>query len=226
MYPRTLSTVAVSAPNAICVSLYATIAVVVNSISVGPVFRVARNKTAPKPTTSTRSVGSEVGSSSAYGAHAPILPAILERIVLATGGDRERYHQAIAGSLCISADMAHAVHPNYMDRHEANHRPVLNGGPVIKSNAQQRYATCSRTAALFQELCRRAEVPVQHYAHRTDLPCGSTIGPITATLLGIPTVDVGSPMLSMHSARELGGSADPELMTRALCRFFSWPDTV
>lgn len=168
----------------------------------------------------------EVGSSSAYGAHAPILPAILERIVLATGGDRERYHQAIAGSLCISADMSHAVHPNYMDRHEANHRPVLNGGPVIKTNAQQRYATCSRTAALFQELCRRAEVPVQHYAHRTDLPCGSTIGPITATLLGIPTVDVGNPMLSMHSIRELGGSADPELMTRALCRFFGWPDTV
>lgn len=168
----------------------------------------------------------EVGSSSAYGAQAPILPAILERIVLATGGDRERYHQVLAGSLCVSADMAHAVHPNYMERHEASHRPVLNGGPVIKSNAQQRYATCARTAALFQELCRRAEVPVQHYAHRTDLPCGSTIGPITATLLGIPTVDVGSPMLSMHSARELAGSADPELMTRALSQFFSWPDPV
>lgn len=168
----------------------------------------------------------EVGSNSAYGAQAPILPTILERLVLATGGDRERYHQAIAGSLCVSADMAHAAHPNYLDRHEAHHRPVLNGGPVVKSNAQQRYATCARTAALFQELCRRAEVPVQHYAHRTDLPCGSTIGPITATLLGIPTVDVGNPMLSMHSVRELGGSADPELMTRALTGFFSWPDPV
>jgi aspartyl aminopeptidase len=168
----------------------------------------------------------EVGSNSAYGAQAPILPSILERIVLATGGDRERYHQVLAGSLCVSTDMAHAVHPNYLDRHEANHRPVLNGGPVIKSNAQQRYATCARTAALFQELCRRAEVPVQHYAHRTDLPCGSTIGPITATLLGIPTVDVGSAMLSMHSARELAGSADPELMTRALCQFFGWADAI
>jgi len=168
----------------------------------------------------------EVGSGSAYGAQAPILPTILERLVLATGGDRERYHQVIAGSLCVSADMAHAAHPNYLDRHESHHRPVLNGGPVIKSNAQQRYATCARTAALFQELCRRVEVPVQHYAHRTDLPCGSTIGPITATLLGIPTVDVGSPMLSMHSLRELGGSADPELMTRALTGFFSWSDPV
>lgn len=168
----------------------------------------------------------EVGSNSAYGAQAPILPTILERLVLATGGDRERYHQVIAGSLCVSADMAHAAHPNYLDRHEAHHRPVLNGGPVIKSNAQQRYATCARTAALFQELCRRVEVPVQHYAHRTDLPCGSTIGPITATLLGIPTVDVGNPMLSMHSARELGGSSDPELMTRALTGFFSWPEPV
>jgi aspartyl aminopeptidase len=168
----------------------------------------------------------EVGSSSAYGAQAPILPTILERIVLACGGDRERYHQAIAGSLCVSADMAHAVHPNYPDRHEANHRPILNGGPVIKTNAQQRYATCARTAALFQELCRRADVPVQHYAHRTDLPCGSTIGPITATLLGIPTVDVGNSMLSMHSAREMAGSEDPELMTRVMARFFTWPDPV
>ena len=168
----------------------------------------------------------EVGSNSAYGAQAPILPSILERIVLATGGNRERYHQVIAGSLCVSTDMAHAVHPNYADRHEAHHRPGLNCGPVIKTNAQQRYATCARTAALFQELCRKAEVPVQHYAHRTDLPCGSTIGPITATLLGIPTVDVGNPMLSMHSARELAGSEDPELMTRALSGFFGWADAV
>jgi aspartyl aminopeptidase len=120
--------------------------------------------------------------------------------------------------------MAHAVHPNYPDRHEARHRPVINGGPVIKVNSQQRYATCARTAALFQELCRLEQVPVQHYAHRTDLPCGSTIGPITATLLGIPTVDVGNPMLSMHSAREMAGAADPERMVRVLSRFLRTPD--
>ena len=166
----------------------------------------------------------EVGSDSAYGAGAPLLPAVLERLVLARGGDRDAFHQSVARSLCVSADMAHAVHPNYPDRHEARHRPVLNGGPVIKINSQQRYATCARTAALFRALCQQAEVPVQHYAHRTDLPCGSTIGPITATLLGIRTVDVGNPMLSMHSAREMAGANDPELMVRALHRFLLCDD--
>lgn len=168
----------------------------------------------------------EVGSGSAQGAGAPVLPAVLERILLGLGQGREDYHRAIAGSLCVSADMAHAVHPNYPDRHEARHKPVLNGGPVIKVNAQQRYATCARTAALFGELCQQEGVPVQHYAHRTDLPCGSTIGPITATLLGVRTVDVGNPMLSMHSARELGGARDPEMMARALGRFLLCPDAI
>lgn len=161
----------------------------------------------------------EVGSASAYGAHGPSLPAVLERIVLGLGGSRADYLQVLAGSLCVSADMAHAVHPNYADRHEPQHRPHLNGGPVIKVNSQQRYATCARTAAWFQELCKQEGVPVQHYAHRTDLPCGSTIGPITSTLLGIPTIDVGNPMLSMHSVRELCGAADPGLMIRVLSRF-------
>jgi aspartyl aminopeptidase len=152
------------------------------------------------------------------------LPRALERIALAKKGSREDFHRALAGSLCVSADMAHAVHPNYTSRHEERHKPVLNGGPVIKINAQQRYATSGATAALFRDLCAKAEVPVQHYAHRTDLPCGSTIGPIASTLLGIRTVDVGNPMLSMHSARELGGSADPAMMTRVLERFYGCPD--
>jgi aspartyl aminopeptidase len=166
----------------------------------------------------------EVGSESAYGAHSGFLPRALERIVSGRGGSREDYHRALAGSLCASADMAHAVHPNYESRHEARHKPVLNGGPVIKVNAQQRYATSGATAALFRDLCARAEVPVQHYAHRTDLPCGSTIGPIASTLLGIRTVDVGNPMLSMHSARELGGAKDPAMMTRVLGLFYSCAD--
>jgi aspartyl aminopeptidase len=157
----------------------------------------------------------EVGSASAAGAGSAVLPRILERLV----PDREAFHQACARSTCVSADMAHAVHPNYASRHEPRHRPALNGGPVIKSNAQQRYATTSATAAMFAELCREVEVPVQLYAHRTDLPCGSTIGPITSTLLGIATVDVGNPMLSMHSAREMAGSRDPALMTRVLARY-------
>jgi aspartyl aminopeptidase len=166
----------------------------------------------------------EVGSETAYGAHSGFLPRALERIVLGRGGSREDYHRALAGSLCVSADMAHAVHPNYESRHESRHKPVLNGGPVIKINSQQRYATSGATAALFRDLCARAEVPVQHYAHRTDLPCGSTIGPIASTLLGIRTVDVGNPMLSMHSIRELGGAKDPAMMTRVLTSFYGCPD--
>jgi aspartyl aminopeptidase len=166
----------------------------------------------------------EVGSGSAYGAEAPLLPTLIERVVEGTGGSRDDYHRALARSLCISADMAHAVHPNYAERHEARHKVVLNGGPVVKVNTQQRYATCARTAALFQEICRREEIPVQFYAHRTDLPCGSTIGPITATRLGIRTVDVGNPMLSMHSSREMAGTRDPERMVRAFGAFFRTPD--
>lgn len=161
----------------------------------------------------------EVGSGSATGAGAPLLPAVLERVLLAQGADRDDYHAALSRSMCVSADMAHALHPNYPDRHEARHRPVLNGGPVIKHNAQQRYATSGETAARFEALAKRLDVPVQHYAHRTDLPCGTTIGPITATLLGIRTVDVGNPMLSMHSARELGGAKDPQWMVRVLAGF-------
>ena len=161
-----------------------------------------------------------------FRSHSGFLPRALERIILGRGGSREDYHRALAGSLCVSADMAHALHPNYPDKHEARHRPRLNGGPVIKVNSQQRYATCARTAAMFEALCRDADVPVQHYAHRTDLPCGSTIGPITATLLGIRTVDVGNPMLSMHSIRELGGCEDPALMVKALTGFYGFEGTV
>jgi aspartyl aminopeptidase len=157
----------------------------------------------------------EVGSDSAAGAGSAVLPRILERLV----PDREAFHQACARSTCVSADMAHAIHPNYASRHEPRHKPVFGGGPVIKVNTQQRYATTATTAAMFAELCRAEDVPVQYYAHRTDLPCGSTIGPITSTLLGIATVDVGNPMLSMHSAREMASSKDPALMTRVLTRF-------
>jgi aspartyl aminopeptidase len=166
----------------------------------------------------------EVGSETAYGAHSGFLPRALERIILGRKGSREDYHRALAGSLCVSADMAHAVHPNYASRHEERHKPVLNGGPVIKVNAQQRYATSGATAALFRDLCARAEVPVQHYANRTDLPCGSTIGPIASTLLGIRTLDVGNPMLSMHSVRELSGAKDPALMARVLGLFYGCDD--
>ena len=157
----------------------------------------------------------EVGSASAAGAGSAVLPRILERLA----GEREAFLRACARSTCVSADMAHAVHPNYASKHEPRHKPQLNGGPVIKTNTQQRYATTAETAAMFAALCAEEDVPVQHYVVRTDMPCGSTIGPITATLLGIATVDVGNPMLSMHSARELGGAKDPEMMNRVLTRY-------
>jgi aspartyl aminopeptidase len=112
--------------------------------------------------------------------------------------------------------MAHATHPNYSDRHEPGHWVELNGGPVIKTNASQRYATDARTAAAFVAACDRAAVPVQHFVSRNDMPCGSTIGPITSARLGIATVDVGAPQLAMHSARELMGAADPSMYAAAL----------
>ena len=163
----------------------------------------------------------EIGSDSATGAGSPILADALERIAQCLGADREQYLRAVARSLCVSADGAHAVHPNYPERHEPGHLPVLNGGPVIKSNVNVRYATDAETSARFVSACNAAGVPHQSYSHRGDLPCGSTIGPITASRLGMSVVDVGSPQLSMHSARELGGSEDPALLTAALGAFLA-----
>ena len=122
--------------------------------------------------------------------------------------------------MCVSADGAHAVHPNYPERHEPGHRPIVNAGPAIKVNSNQRYATSPETAAVFQRACAAAGVPHQVFVSRNNMPCGSTIGPLTATRLGIDTVDVGVPQLSMHSARELCGTADPPALTAALIAFF------
>jgi aspartyl aminopeptidase len=159
----------------------------------------------------------EVGSGSAEGARGSFLQDVLTRLVAATGDtDPQAFHQAMARSRMVSADMAHAVHPNYADRHEPSHTPLLGGGPVIKHNANQSYATDAATAAWFTARAADAGVPVQHFVTRGDLPCGSTIGPLTATRLGIATVDVGNPMLAMHSCRELASAADVPLMVRAM----------
>lgn len=158
----------------------------------------------------------EVGSSSTTGAGGPLLERVLERHVLARGGTRDDLLRALASSSCISADNAHAVHPNYPERHDPDHRPLVNAGPAIKVNSNQRYATSSATAALFRRACDAAAVPYQVFVSRNNMPCGSTIGPITATRLGIATVDVGVPQLSMHSARELCGTADPPALAAAL----------
>ncbi len=163
----------------------------------------------------------EVGSGSTSGASGPFLESVLARLVSARGGGAEDHHRAIAGSACISADNAHAVHPNYPERHEPGHRPLPNAGPALKVNANQRYATSASTAAGFQRACDEAEVPWQVFVSRNNMPCGSTIGPLTATRLGIATADVGIPQLSMHSAREMCGAEDPAYLATALTRFLS-----
>ena len=163
----------------------------------------------------------EVGSESASGASGPLLSTVLERLSALRGADREGFHRSLATSSCVSADNAHAVHPNYPERHEPGHRPLVNRGPAIKVNSNQRYATSAETAAAFQRACDRAEVPWQVFVSRNNMPCGSTIGPLTATALGIPTVDVGVPQLSMHSARELCGVLDPIYLAKALSAYFS-----
>jgi len=161
----------------------------------------------------------EVGSTSERGAQSDLLSTVLERIVLAAGGGREEYHRMIAASVCASGDMAHATHPNHVERHEPLHRITLGGGPVLKVNQNLRYATDGRGTAAFAEACERAEVPLQRYVHRADLPCGSTIGPLSAARTGMLTVDVGAPQLAMHSARELMAAADVDLYVRALEAF-------
>lgn len=158
----------------------------------------------------------EVGSASACGADGPFLRSVLERIC----GDAETLTRAVGRSWLVSADNAHGVHPNYADRHDDNHGPILNRGPVVKVNAGQRYATNSESAALFRHLCDRAEVPVQSFVMRSDLACGSTIGPITASGIGVRTLDVGVPTFAMHSIRELAGSQDVDYLQRALAAFY------
>lgn len=162
----------------------------------------------------------EVGSASASGAAGPLLMELVERSVWARGGSAEDVRRSLADSICVSADMAHATHPNYADRHEPGHDVAINGGPVIKINANQRYASDAETIALFRRACEAAAVPFQQFVNRTNLACGSTIGPITAANLGLRTVDVGCPQLSMHSARELCGTQDVGSMIAALDAFF------
>lgn len=159
----------------------------------------------------------EVGSASAEGAEGPFLKTTLERML----PNKDDYHRAIANSLLISTDNAHGIHPNYPDKHDANHGPLLNKGPVIKVNANQRYATNSETSGYFVSLCDANNVPHQTFVTRTDMACGSTIGPITAKTLGVKTLDVGVPTFAMHSIRELAGSEDAYSLAQVLKAFYS-----
>jgi aspartyl aminopeptidase len=163
----------------------------------------------------------EVGSESAVGAGGSFIADVLDRIAAQAGLDGEGKRCAIARSFFVSADMAHGWHPNFPAAYEPHHRVLVNSGPVIKSNANQRYSTSADTAARFIALCEQAGVPVQQYSHRTDLGCGSTIGPIVAARLGIRSIDVGSPMWAMHSLRESAGVLDHSYMIAALTAVYA-----
>lgn len=195
----------------------------------GTCFAGSRAFLAATPTAGTRAVlvlfdHEEVGSMSERGAFSDLLATVLERIVLAAGGSRDEFHRAIAASIHASGDMAHATHPNYIDRHEPLHRIEINGGPVLKVNQNLRYASDAVGARAFALACDQAGVPLQRYVHRADLPCGSTIGPIAASRTGITTVDVGAPQLAMHSARELMGARDITMYADALEAFLAPTD--
>jgi aspartyl aminopeptidase len=163
----------------------------------------------------------EIGSVSATGARGAWLGRQLERSVLARGGTRDEFLRAVAGSMHVSADMGHATHPNYPDKHEPEHPVALNGGPVLKMNANVLYATEAKTHAAFLLAAEQAGVPVQYFVMRSGVRSGSTIGPFVAAGLAVPTVDVGNPALAMHSARELCGSEDSAMMVAALQAFLT-----
>ncbi|SEO96184.1 M18 family aminopeptidase [Aquisalimonas asiatica] len=162
----------------------------------------------------------EVGSQSFKGAQGSFLPDLVSRINAASGVDPDDRHRAAAASMLLSADMAHGYHPNFGRLYDQANQAKLNGGPVIKINAQQRYATDSAAEAVFMALCEEAGVPCQKYVHRNDIPCGSTIGPMTASALGVRTVDVGNAMWSMHSLRETAGASDQVAMIDVMTHFF------
>jgi len=192
----------------------------------GTCFAGTRALLAAEPTPGVRPVlalfdHEEVGSMSERGAQSDLLATVLERIVLAAGGTRDDYHRAIAASVSASGDMAHATHPNHPDRHEQLHHIAIGGGPVLKLHPNLRYASDAPGTAHFARACEQAGVPLQRYEHRADLPCGSTIGPLSAARTGMLTVDVGAPQLAMHSAREMMGAADVDPYARALAAFLS-----
>jgi aspartyl aminopeptidase len=163
----------------------------------------------------------ELGSASRSGASGPLLADVLTRISASLGATLDQHHRSLSQSICLSADTGHAIHPNYPGRHDPVNQPLINSGPLLKINANQRYATDGRGAALWRRICRAADVPTQDFVSNNAMPCGSTIGPLTATRLGIATVDVGIGMLSMHSARELAGTEDPLNLTRAMEAFLA-----
>lgn len=163
----------------------------------------------------------EIGSLTSQGANSSILENILERICLALKKDREEFRRALSNSIMISADLAHAIHPNYTEKSDPTNKPMLGKGPVIKLAASGSYSTDSYAAAIFKSVCEKANVPVQEFVNRSDMRGGTTIGPITASKLNIPVIDMGAPLLSMHSVRELASVKDNEYTIKAFTEFFN-----
>ncbi|HBJ1647814.1 TPA: M18 family aminopeptidase [Clostridium botulinum] len=163
----------------------------------------------------------EIGSLTSQGANSSLLENILERITLALGKDREDFKRSLSNSVMISADLAHALHPNYTEKHDPTSRPLVGKGPVIKIAASGSYSTDSYAAAIFKQVCKNAEVPCQEFVNRSDVKGGTTIGPITASKLNIPVIDMGAPLLSMHSVRELASVKDNEYTIKAFTEFLS-----
>lgn len=164
----------------------------------------------------------EVGSTTKQGADSQLLSNILERIVLSMEGDREDFFRVISKSFMISADLAHAVHPNAGEKHDPQNRPLINKGPVIKVSANMRYTTDSNSSSMYAQICSNANIPYQWFVNRSDERGGSTIGPISASHLDIKCVDMGTPILAMHSAREFGGVSDHTYVTKSFEEFYNW----
>lgn len=162
----------------------------------------------------------EIGSMTKQGAASPMLKNILERIIIAQNKDRENFMMALDNSFIISADMAHALHPNYVEKHDPTNKPVLDGGPVIKINANQSYTTDSESGSVYEMICKKADIPYQKFVNRSDERGGSTIGPISSSQLDIRSIDIGGPMLGMHSIRELCSVKDHYYMKKSFDEFY------
>jgi len=163
----------------------------------------------------------EVGSVTKQGAGSPVLRHLLQRIVYKLGKNMEEFQRAIYNSFMISADMAHAVHPNISEKHDPTNRPVINKGPVIKIHANNKYTTDGDSGTVFETLCKNAEVPYQKFVNRSDLVGGSTLGNVSTGQVDIRTVDIGNPMFAMHSVRETGGVKDNSYIRQVFSYFFS-----
>lgn len=188
------------------------------------VFAGAKALTESKETKATKVLvaldNEEIGSLTSQGANSSLLENILERICLALSKDREGFKRALSNSIMISADLAHAIHPNYTEKSDPTNKPMLGKGPVLKIAASGSYSTDSYASAIFKSVCEKAGVPCQEFVNRSDLRGGTTIGPITASKLNIPVIDMGAPVLSMHSVRELASVKDNEYTIKAFTEFF------